>query len=76
MLIEMGSYTFLVKDIQDINLVLEVIEGTENPFPIEVEVDKRITIGRKSTNKINFPDDAHMSNTHACIFSIGNSLYI
>lgn len=30
----MGSYTFLVKDIQDINLVLEVVEGAENPFKI------------------------------------------
>lgn len=76
MLVEMGSYTFLVKEIQGIQLVLEVVEGSEQPFVIEVEIDKRVTIGRKATNKISFPDDAHMSNTHACIFSIGNCLYI
>lgn len=79
MLVEMGSYTFLVKQIHGINLtleVIEVIEGAEQPLVIEVEVEKRITIGRKQTNKISFPDDAHMSNTHACIFPIGNSLFI
>ena len=76
MLIEMGSYTFLVKQIEGLSLVLNVIEGAEHPFVIEVEVDKRVTIGRKATNKISFPDDAHMSNTHACLFAVGSSRYI
>ena len=72
----MGSYTFLVDQLLGAKITLEVVEGPEAPVRIEVEVDKKITIGRKSSNKISFPDDPHMSNIHACIFSIEDRLYI
>ena len=76
MLLEMGSYTFLIEEIVGTRISLEVIEGPESPLRIEVEVEKKISIGRKSSNKISFPEDQHMSNIHACIFTIEDRLYL
>lgn len=35
---------------------------------IEIPKNNKVTIGRKQTNVLNFPDDQHLSNIHATIF--------
>mgnify|MGYP002344513415 CR=1 FL=1 len=35
-----------------------------------------MSIGRKQTNMLNFPDDQHLSNIHATIFSVENKYYV
>lgn len=35
-----------------------------------------MTVGRKQSNILNFPDDQHLSNLHATMFSLENKYYI
>ncbi len=43
---------------------------------IEILKNTKVTVGRKQTNALNFPDDQHLSNIHATIFSIDNKYYL
>jgi pSer/pThr/pTyr-binding forkhead associated (FHA) protein len=43
---------------------------------IEIPKNSKVTVGRKQTNILNFPDDQHLSNFHATIFVIDNKYYI
>jgi len=42
-----------------------------------IEIPKhKITIGRKSNNLLNFPDDQHLSNMHSSLSYSDNKYYI
>ena len=71
----MGSNQFQARFFEGI-LTLEIIEGPSLGSLIEIPRNSKVTIGRKQTNLLNFPDDQHLSNIHATIFSIDNRYYI
>lgn len=57
-------------------LTLEIIEGPSQGYIIEIPKNNTVSIGRKQTNMLNFPDDQHLSNIHATIFTVDNKYYI
>lgn len=65
----MGSNQFQAHFVEGI-LTLEIIEGPSQGNVIEILKNTKVTVGRKQTNALNFPDDQHLSNIHATIFSI------
>lgn len=65
----MGSNQFQAHYI-DGTLNLEVLEGPSQGLIYEIPKNSKTSIGRKNTNPINFPEDQHLSNLHATIFSI------
>lgn len=65
----MGSNQFQAHFLDGI-LTLEVIEGSALGNMYEIPKNSKVTVGRKQTNVLNFPDDQHLSNIHATIFSI------
>lgn len=75
MIVEMGSNQFQAHFSEGI-LTLEVIEGPSQGSLIEIPKNNKISVGRKQNNAINFPDDQHLSNIHATIFSLDNKYYI
>ena len=36
----------------------------------------KVTVGRKQSNLLNFPEDQHLSNVHATIIPIGDKYFI
>ena len=66
MIIEMGSNQFQANLIGTI-LTFTIIEGPAHGVLIEIPKQGKITIGRKPSNLINFPDDQHLSNIHGSI---------
>ncbi len=75
MIIEMGSNQFQAHFMDGI-LTLEIIEGPSQGHMIEIPKNNKITVGRKQSNVLNFPDDQHLSNLHSTIFSIDNKYYL
>lgn len=75
MIIEMGSNQFQAHFLEG-NLTFEIIEGPSQGYMIEIPRNSKITVGRKPTNILDFPDDQHLSNLHATIFSIDNKYYL
>ena len=75
MIIEMGSNQFQAR-LEDYNLTLEIIEGPSLGYSIEIPNHKKVTIGRKQTNLLNFPEDQHLSNVHAAITPNGDKFYV
>lgn len=71
----MGSNQFQAKITGDL-LSLEVIEGPAQGNVIEVPRNNNITIGRKQSNLLNFPNDQHLSNVHSTISSVYGKHYI
>ncbi|CAD8104158.1 unnamed protein product [Paramecium sonneborni] len=73
MLIELGSNQFQVLRIDQVDkggleVSLQVIEGpnAEDTIVFQLNKDKpSVTLGRKSTVDISFPEDHHLSNQHA-----------
>jgi hypothetical protein len=57
-------------------LTLEIIEGPSLGYSIEISNHKKVTIGRKQTNLLNFPEDQHLSNVHAAITPIGEKFFV
>jgi pSer/pThr/pTyr-binding forkhead associated (FHA) protein len=74
MIVEMGSNQFLV-DLGNGNLTLQIIEGPAANTVIEIPKQK-VTVGRKSNNLLNFPDDQHLSNVHSTISYMDGKYYI
>lgn len=74
MIVEMGSNQFLV-DLSNANLMLQIIEGPAANMVIEIPKQK-VTIGRKTNNILNFPDDQHLSNVHSTISYMDGKYYI
>ena len=82
---EMGSTTFEVIDsyfsldspcfVGEPYVFLVVLEGMVK-VGTKFVMCHNSTIGRKSTNEINFPDDIHLSNIHAKIVLISNKFVI
>ena len=71
----MGSNQFQAHFIDSI-LTLEIIEGPAHGSMIEIPKNSKVSIGRKNTNHLNFPDDQHLSNIHATIYSIENKYFL
>lgn len=70
----MGSNQFLVVHIEGPEFKLSVIEGTRNGEEFIISVKKNGSkLGRKESNDISFPEDAHLSNVH-CVFTYMNNL--
>lgn len=83
MIIEIGSYQFLVTEIfinlneyaldeEDENwqksyIVLEIYDGPEEFQKMKHILEEGGNIGRKANNKIHFTEDLHMSNLHCKI---------
>jgi hypothetical protein len=73
MIIEMGSNQFQANFIGGC-LTLTIIEGPSHDLLIEVPKQAKVTIGRKPSNPLSFPDDQHLSNLHSTI-SYGEGKY-
>lgn len=70
MLIEMGSSCFRIVKCDEVALVMLMVEGdgeSEGVYEFKVFKNLKVTIGRKLTNSISFPDDQHLSSNHATI---------
>ncbi|CAD8205181.1 unnamed protein product [Paramecium pentaurelia] len=84
MLIELGSNQFQVlsidqKDNGGLEFSLQVIEGPnlEDTIVIQLNKDKpSVTLGRKSTVDISFPEDHHLSNQHAKFYLVDSSVQL
>jgi pSer/pThr/pTyr-binding forkhead associated (FHA) protein len=90
MIIEIGSYQFLIGDIfinnqmmGDKNMIsakpyvaLEIYDGPEECERTKYMLEEGGSIGRKTNNKIHFTDDLHMSNLHCKITRIGNKFVL
>lgn len=75
MILEMGSNQFQAH-LENGMLTLDVIEGPANGATITIPQAGKVTIGRKSNNLLNFPNDQHLSNCHSEILSLNNNYYI
>jgi pSer/pThr/pTyr-binding forkhead associated (FHA) protein len=75
MIIEMGSNQFQAHFLDGV-LTLEIIEGPSQGSMIEIVKNSKVTVGRKQTNALNFPDDQHLSNVHSTIFSAEGKYFI
>lgn len=85
MIIEIGSFQLLVKDIQIVympdntiseessQIVLEIYESPEESSVKLFTLSNDSSIGRKNNNALCFSDDLHMSNLHCKINLIGNN---
>lgn len=65
----MGSNQFQAHFIDGV-LTLEIVQGPSQGNVIEIPKNNKVTVGRKQSNTLNFPDDQHLSNIHATIFSL------
>jgi hypothetical protein len=68
MIVEMGSNSYRIDQCNERMLVMTIIDETQFSYEFRVEKGMKIGIGRKTTNEISFPDDQHLSNSHAIIF--------
>ncbi|CAD8101869.1 unnamed protein product [Paramecium sonneborni] len=84
MLIELGSNQFSIQklDLLDnggIEISLFVVEGPnlEDTITFQLNKDKpSVTLGRKSTVDISFPEDHHLSNQHAKFYLVDQTVTI
>ena len=87
MIIEIGSYQFIVTHIEIYNkgeqeksfLKLEMLDGPEGNDIRERNtfiINEAGTIGRKPNNLLKFQDDLHMSNIHCKISLVNNNYFI
>lgn len=87
MIIEIGSYQLLVKDISlsfnpdasvnedECRIELEIYESPEESSVKTFTLLNNSSIGRKNNNSLCFSEDLHMSNLHCKINMIGNNFY-
>jgi len=71
----MGSNQFQANLIGTV-LNFSVVEGPAQNTVIEIPKHTKITIGRKSNNLLNFPDDQHLSNMHSAMSYSDGKYYI
>jgi len=76
MLLELGSNQFQVDLSKPDNIYLQVIEGPNMGHIFSVPKSNKSSLGRKTTNNINFPDDQHLSNVHATFYPVEGIYYI
>ena len=76
-IIEMGSNQFWMDLSNSKTLSMKIIEGPNAGEPIGMlSIKGKVNIGRKPTNEISFPEDQHLSNIHATIFTVEGIWYI
>jgi pSer/pThr/pTyr-binding forkhead associated (FHA) protein len=75
---EMGSVQFLITHLDPIrkNVQMTVIDGPDNLLNTKYDSIVPIKVGRKGENHISYPDDMHLSNSHAEIFMMEQTFYI
>lgn len=64
----MGSSCYRIDQCDLEMLVMTIIEGGQTSYEFGFRTGLKISIGRKNTNEISFPDDQHLSNSHALIY--------
>ena len=77
-IIEMGSVQFLIEelDVMRKTVKMKIIDGPDALLNTEYELVTPVKIGRKGENSISYPDDLHLSNSHAEIFLLEQSFFI
>lgn len=65
----MGSNQFQSSIVSGI-LTLTIIEGPALGLSMEIPKQAKVTIGRKPSNLLSFPDDLHLSTIHSTISHI------
>lgn len=74
----MGSVQFQIDELDPVRrtVKMKIIDGPESLLMRDYDCVAPIKVGRKAENTISFPDDLHLSNSHAEIFLLDQCFYL
>eukprot|EP01017_Pseudomicrothorax_dubius_P014424 TRINITY_DN1683_c0_g1_i11.p1 TRINITY_DN1683_c0_g1~~TRINITY_DN1683_c0_g1_i11.p1 ORF type:complete len:466 (+),score=48.88 TRINITY_DN1683_c0_g1_i11:221-1618(+) len=77
-IVELGSLQFLIValDPSNMTVTLRVVDAPAPHAPTEYKLQTPIRVGRKPDNHLSYPDDLHLSNSHAEIFLHQQTFYL